>query len=139
MVCSPRTTDGRCHPAKAVYQLGKKRVEIPIGKTVEERIPGPQLLKALQNVDKEALALFPDEIRLSMGPDRVRVSDTREGKEEVWFEFSIDPLGLKMVKEYDELPVWIALYRGLNKDEIDLNTFYEGLARTGAFKRPHKP
>ncbi len=134
MPCSPRTVDGRCHPEKVVYETKGKRVEILIGKKADVKIPGREIIEKFREVSKEDLKNFPEEVHLTMTPDRIRISEVRKGKEETRLDFSRDEKGLKMAKEYDELSIWMALFIGLTKEEININNFYENLLREGFYK-----
>jgi hypothetical protein len=133
MPCTARTPDGRCHPENVVYEIRGKRTEIVLGQKADVRIPAVELSKNFNAVQKKDLALFPQEVHLVMTPTLIRVSDIRAGKEETRLEFTRDSQGLKMHKEYDELGLWMALFRGLCREELNLNYFYENLARSGFY------
>ena len=133
MPCTPRSVDGRCNAQKIVYQTGKKRVEVAVGKPVDVVIDGKELIKLFKEVPVENLKKFPEKIHLVMAKEKITVSDITKGEEAIRFVFRIDEMGPKMVKEYDEVVIWMALYSGLYKEEININTFYQMLSRTGFF------
>lgn len=134
MPCSPRSVDGRCHPDKVVYSIKGNRTEIPIGIKMDVRLPGKEISATFQNISPQDIPQFPGEVHVIMDSKTLTVSDIKGKTETTRFQFSIDPQGLKIVKEYDDLSVWAALYIGLNHDEIDINRFYQGLSRNGIFR-----
>jgi len=133
MPCTPRTPDGRTTAKIVVYPSKGKRIEVSVGATADVRIPKKDLVEQLKSVSPEDLKNFPKEVHLVMTPEKIVVSDIFKEKEVVKAEFYKDDLGWKMKKEYDELSIWLALFRGLMKNEINLIIFYETMAREGLY------
>lgn len=134
MPCTPRTVDGRTTAENVVYHKNGKEIGIPLGKPADVRIPKKDLVKNFRGVSEEDLTNFPDEVHVVMTKDRITISDVFKKKETTAAEFYKDEIGWKMVKAYDELAIWMAFFRGLMKNQINITIFYDSRVREELYK-----